>query len=100
MVSFKALENTKVGVLRLSNLQPQLEDQRVTISILSKSCRKSNSHHSVPFPDEKYSILTIWTIFSEIVDYCMGRLLYGSIFDPIFDPHMANKKNFPKHFFS
>ncbi len=56
---FWELENPKVGVSWLSNLQHQLEDQRVENSDWSKSGRESNSHHLGPFPDEKYSTMTI-----------------------------------------
>ena len=54
-----ALENPKVEVSLLPNIQLCSEGQTVTNSILSKSCRESNSHHFEPFPDEKYSIMTI-----------------------------------------
>ncbi len=87
---FWALENPKVRVSWLSNLQPRLKNQRVTNSVLSKSCRKSNSHHFEPFPDEKYAKLTI-------LDHLKWnrQFLYGFIFEPIFDLHMNKKKNFP-----
>ena len=56
---FWALENPKVEPSLLTHMPPYSEFEKVKKFILSKSGRVFISHHFGPFPDEKYSKLTI-----------------------------------------
>ena len=89
-----ALKNPKVEVSWHPTMQPWSEGHKVKNFMLSKSCRVFNFHHFRPFPDEKYSKLTILDHF-----WWNGRFSYGSTFDPILDPHMTKKKIFHNIFF-
>jgi hypothetical protein len=73
LCSFLALEKYKV---EMTSPCADLENQQLKIS--SKSCRGFNSHLFGPFPDEKYSILTILDQFYSVilVEFRMGGLKF------------------------